>query len=84
MDLKQCRVELFILEKITFQAGESIIDRIRDSYDVYEAIDNLRNAYMIDSDDYEFFKFEDYSYHFIWLLFAIVYGISEYDKFKIS
>ena len=55
---------------------------ISDEWEAVEAIRGFRSSKGYEFDLSEGFKMEEYRFHFIWRLYAIVWGISEYDKQK--
>lgn len=64
---------------------------ISNSVDESSAYDSIFSFYYeINGEKFEFIDFfdgggvESYTYHFIWCLYAIVWGINEYDKFKLE
>lgn len=68
------------------KAAKEMIEGISQNDEAHHYV----SSFSFDSDDGETYtfldswemNFQDYSYHFRWLLFAIVYGISQYDAEK--
>jgi hypothetical protein len=63
---------------------DDILDCVEDEYSAVEAIRNF--TYEDEEVFTDFFEhsLESYTYHYLWCCYAIVWGINQYDKLKLS
>lgn len=68
------------LERPEFSELIEDLENAKDSYDIYEAVASIRSIENCPYYVYETLKFEDYTFVYIWRLFAIVWGIQKYKN----
>ena len=92
VDMFKYKVECMVRDALELEDAAELpkdlpydLDEILDASDEWECIEALRNYDsndVVDLSDWWECRFTDYTYHYIWQCYAIVYGINEYDKIK--